>query len=212
VSSFLAFRVARFSRLALLVVVAGCSRGPGALRPPRIDAIAAASEVMKSLDRDGDGKLSRAEWSGSPEIAAIAASYDKNSDGFLESAELVGGFEAWQKTGVGARSVPFRVTLNGSPLAGATVRLVPAEFLGKAVKPASAQTGQTGGGQLAMAAEDRPKNAPNMPLVQPGIYRVEITHPSAKIPAKYNTETSLGIEITSLNPGPDGAIWSLTNK
>jgi hypothetical protein len=63
-----------------------------------------------------------------------------------------------------------------------------------------------------MAAEDRPKNAPNMPLVQPGIYRVEITHPSVKIPAKYNTETTLGIEITSASPGPEGAIWSLTNK
>jgi len=198
--------------MALLVVLAACSRGPGALRPPHIDASAAAAEVMKSLDRDGDGKLSRAEWAASPEIAAIAANYDKNSDGFLESAELVSGFEAWQKTGVGVRSVPFRVTLNGSPLAGATVRLVPADFLGNAVKPASAQTGQSGGGQLAMAAEDRPKNAPNMPLVQPGIYRVEITHPSVKIPAKYNTETTLGIEITSASPGPEGAIWSLTNK
>jgi hypothetical protein len=198
--------------MALLLVLVGCSRGPGALRPPHIDASAAATAVIKSLDRDGDGKLSRAEWAGSPEIAAIAANYDKNSDGFLESAELIAGFEAWEKARIGARTVPFRVTLNGLPLAGATVRLVPAEFLDNAVKPASAQTGQSGGGQLAMAPNDRPKNAPNMPLVQPGIYRVEITHPSVKIPAKYNSETSLGIEITSLNPGPEGAIWSLTNK
>ena len=57
-----------------------------------------------------------------------------------------------------------------------------------------------------MAAEDRPRNAPNIPLMQPGLYHVEITHPSTKIPAKYNTQTTLGIEITSGNPGPEGAV------
>ena len=32
-----------------------------------------------------------------------------------------------------------------------------------------------------------------------GIYRVEITHPTKKIPAKYNTETELGFEFHQTN-------------
>jgi hypothetical protein len=57
-----------------------------------------------------------------------------------------------------------------------------------------------------------PKGAPQIELMQPGLYRIEVTHPSRKIPAKYNTETTLGIEITSANPGPRGVHWSLTTK
>jgi hypothetical protein len=202
----------RLSRLALLTAFVGCSNQPSAIRPPNVDANDAAQKVIAELDHDGDGKLSRSEWAKSPSIAATASAYDKNGDGFLELDELVSGIEVWKKTGVGARSVPFKVILNGSPLAGATVRLVPAPFLSDAVKPASGQTSASGGGQFAMAREDLPKNAPNMPLVQPGLYQVEITHPSVKIPAKYNTQTTLGIEITSGNPGPEGAVWSISNK
>jgi hypothetical protein len=199
-------------RLSLLIAVAGCSNRPGAIRPPDVDANDAAATIIEELDRDGDGKLAQAEWTSSPVVAAVATNYDKNADRFLESAEIVAGIAQWQTTGVGARSVPFRVIFNGAPLVGATVTLVPADFLGDAVKPATATTGPGGGGQLALAREDLPKNAPNMPLMQPGLYRVEITHPSIKVPAKYNTETTLGIEISSANPGPEGALWSIGNK
>ena len=144
------------------------------------------------------------EWSASPALVAVSASYDKNGDGTLSAEEIAAGLAAWQQSGVGARAVPFVVRWNGRPLAGATVRLVPAPFLDDAVKGASGETGPGGAGQLSMAAEDRPRNAPNIPLMQPGLYHVEITHPSIKIPAKYNTQTTLGIEITSGNPGPEG--------
>ena len=194
------------------LALSGCSNQPGAIRPPNVDASEAAKKLVEELDHDGDGKLSRAEWAKSPSIAAAASGYDKNGDGFLESAELVSGVDVWKRTGVGVRSVPFKVILNGTPLPGATVRLVPAAFLGDVVKPASGETGASGGGQFAIAREDLPKNAPNMPLVQPGLYQVEITHPSVKIPSKYNTQTTLGIEITSGNPGPEGVVWSIVNK
>ena len=32
--------------------------------------------------------------------------------------------------------------------------------------------------------------------MQPGLYRVEITHPTVTLPAKYNTETTLGREVS----------------
>jgi hypothetical protein len=192
--------------------VAGCTGRPGAISPPAVDAAAAAQQAIELLDRSGDRTLSKEEWSASPELTSAAERYDANRDSSLDVEEIENGLEAWQQTGIGARSVPFAVHFNGRPLAGATVRLVPAAFLGEAIKPATGKAGPNGGGYLRMAPEDLPKNAPNIPLVQPGLYRVEITHPSANIPAQYNASTTLGIEITSGNPGPEGITWILSTK
>jgi hypothetical protein len=198
--------------VALAISFAGCSRGPGAIRPPKVNATSAAAAAIEKFDRNGDGKLTKDEWQASPELAAAATQYDKNADGQLTADEIAAGISAWQQAGVGVRSVPFDVRFNDKPLVGATVRLVPASFLGDGVKAAFAQTNSGGSGQFNMKPEDRPPNAPNMPLMQPGLYLVEITHPTIKIPAKYNTATTLGIEITSSNPGLEGVKWSLSSK
>ncbi len=198
--------------IAIIVGAIGCSQGPRSIQPPKVNASAAATAAIEQYDRNGDGKLSKDEWRLSPDLTAVAAEYDQNGDGELTSEEIANGVAAWQQTGIGARSVPFEVRWKGQPLAGATVRLEPASFLGGAVKGASGQTSVAGSGQFNMTAEDRPKNAPNMPLMQPGLYHVIVTHPSIKIPAKYNTETTLGIEITSANPGSVGVKWSLDAK
>jgi hypothetical protein len=194
------------------LLVSGCSRGPGAIRPPDVDADAAAAEAIELYDKSGDGQLAKEEWSASPALAAVAPSYDKNADGILVDDEIAEGIGAWKQSGVGARAVPFVVQWNGRPLAGATVKLVPAPFLAEALKGASGETSPSGAGQLSVAPEDRPRNAPNIPLMQPGLYHVQITHPTTKIPAKYNTETTLGIEISRGKPGTEGAVWSLSAK
>ncbi|HEX3599635.1 MAG TPA: hypothetical protein VHU84_05795 [Lacipirellulaceae bacterium] len=198
--------------IAIIVGAAGCNQGPGAIRPPKVNASAAAAAAIKQYDRNGDGKLAKDEWRTSPALAAVASQYDQNGDGELTSEEIAAGIAAWRQTGIGARTVPFEVRLNGQPLSGATVRLEPAPFLGGGVKEASGETSAGGNGQFNMKPEDRPKNAPNMPLMQPGLYHVLITHPSIKIPPKYNIDTTLGIEITSSNPGPEGVKWSLSSK
>ena len=202
----------RWQLIVALCLVAGCNQGPGTISPPDVDASSAAAGAVELYDKNADGQLSKDEWSASPALVAVAASYDKSGDGTLSDEEIIAGISAWEQSGVGARTVPFMVRWNGRPLPGATVRLAPAPFLDDAVKVASGETGPGGAGQLSLAAEDRPRNAPNIPLMQPGLYHVEITHPSTKIPAKYNTQTTLGIEITSGNPGPEGAVWSLTAK
>jgi hypothetical protein len=191
------------------VCLAGCSRSPTALYPPSVNAKSAANAAIDAYDRNGDGQLSNDEWSASPELAAVVKSYDASGDGTLDAGEIRGGIESWAENAVGPRQVPFTVTLDNRPLTGATVKLVPAPFFGSEMKAASSESGPGGGGNLAMAPEDMPKGAPKMALVQPGLYRVEILHPTQKVPAKYNTETILGIEITSANPGPQGVHWSL---
>jgi hypothetical protein len=197
---------------AALLLIAGCSGRPGAIRPPDVDAEGAAAQAIELFDKSGDGQLGQQEWSASPALSAVSKAYDANGDGNLTGDEIVTGLNGWQQSGVGARVVPFRVTLDGQRLIGAVVKLTPAPFLGDAIKGASGETGASGAGQLSMAAEDRPRNAPDIALMQPGLFHVEITHASKKIPAKYNTQTTLGIEITGANPGPEGAVWSLTSK
>ena len=73
-------------------------------------------------------------------LASVGNQYDKNQDGTLSSDEIAGGIAAWNQTGVGARQVPFTVQLDGRGLSGATVRLIPASFLGDGLKGASGQT------------------------------------------------------------------------
>lgn len=54
--------------------------------------------------------------------------------------------------------------------------------------------------------------APNVPIVQPGIYWIKITHPSIKIPAKYNTDSTLVIEIAKDTLSRGGITWTLSAK
>ncbi len=199
-------------RIAIaLICIAGCSSHPGALRPPRVNPAKATQAAISEFDRNGDGELSKAEWSKSPELTVVAKRADANGDDKLTADEIRAAIEEWQQNAVGPRQVPFSVSLNDRPLSGATVRLVPAEFFGPELKPATSETGPGGGGFLTMAPEDMPPSAPKMALVEPGWYRVEVTHPTRKIPARYNTESTLGIEITSSNPGPQGVHWSLSS-
>jgi hypothetical protein len=202
------------SRLIVLLAAFtfGCARGPGALYPPEIDPAAAAQLAVELHDDNGDGSLNEDEWKSSAALAAVANRFDANGDAQLVVDEIRDGLVEWQENAVGPRVVPFVVQLDNRPLAGATVRLVPADFLADELKPATAETGVGGSGHLTMAPEDMPKNAPKIRLVQPGLYSVEITHPSRKVPARYNTKTTLGIEITSSNPGPVGILWSLSSK
>ena len=150
------------------------------------------------------------ELAAAPELLAIAGQDAANNDAALDADEIQSGIEKWKDSAVGPRQVPFIITLDSRPLVGAMVTLKPASFFGSELKGATGKSGPTGGGQLATSPEDLPKAAPKLALVQAGLYRVEITHPSVKIPAKYNTESILGIEVSSSDPGPQGVHWSLS--
>jgi hypothetical protein len=139
--------------------------------------------------------------------------YDADKDGALSRDELAAGIGSWEQRGTGALALPFKVLLDNRPLGGAEVKLVPVSFLGDAVKPATGVAGDSGSGSLKLAAADRPANLPpHIPVIQPGLYRVEITHPTTTLPAKYNTESTLGIEAAIAGQSPAGVTWSLTSK
>jgi hypothetical protein len=198
----------RQARLAVVLIsLCGCSGRPGDIDPPDVDPASAAEAAMQQLDKDGDGQLSSAELEASPGLGSAATRYDSDNDGSLSLEEVTAGIRRWAEGEVGAATVPFVVRLDGRPLSDAVVKAIPEPFLGDVLKPATGIDGY-----LAVAPEDRPPNSPNFPLMQPGLYRIEITHLSVSIPAKYNSETILGHEVSQDTVGNQAVVWSLTTK
>ncbi|MEM8680687.1 MAG: hypothetical protein AAGF97_15165, partial [Planctomycetota bacterium] len=121
-------------------------------------------------------------------------------DGEVSKAELDQRFEAWADLKSALNAVRAQVLLNGKPLAGATVNFEPAfQFEGQ-IKPASGVTDDFGVAVIAIADEDLPKVQHGLKGVHTGTYLVRITHPDKDIPAKYNSETTLGYEPQIGNP------------
>jgi hypothetical protein len=199
-----------WSRLIIITVLLappGCSGRPGRIRPPDVDADEAAEAAIDQLDKDGDGQLNAAELQEAAGLAAVKDRYDADGNGLVSLEEVAAGIRRWSEGQVGAAAVAYSVQLDGRPLPGAQVEAVPEPFLRDAIKPAKGLEGY-----LAVAPEDRPPNSPNMPLIMPGLYRIKITHPSVSVPAKYNTHTTLGLEVSAETRADQAIVWALTTK
>ena len=78
------------------------------------------------------------------------------------------------------------------------MELVPESFLGDTLQPGEGTTNDRG------MAKPVTVGAPaGLPGVEFGIYRVRITHPEIDIPARYNLETELGLELSPLERDRD---------
>jgi len=192
-----------FSRLAtgaLLVAIGanwGCwGGGPSRVKAPSIDAAAAASGALKKYDANGDGKISGTELDKAASLKSSLSVLDTNGDKAISEDEIKARIDSWLESQLGRMGLIVVVTRRGKPLEGAKVTLVPEEFLGGAVPKATGTTDEGGGASLtAVGAAIEGAEG-----VAPGFYRVEITKGS-EIPARYNTETTLGVEVAMDAPG-----------
>jgi hypothetical protein len=202
-----------FARPRLLVLtlatLAACSRGPGRLAPPAIDADAAAEAALQALDRNGDAKLDHAELAECPAILGAISKYDADADGFVVTDELARRIRSWSSERTAMTSYFCRVYWNGSPLPGAKVEFIPESFLGSAIKPATGQTKSSGHANLEIAAADLPTDL-RISGVHLGLYKVRITHPTIQIPKRYNEATTLGHEVTLSRDSAGPAEFKLT--
>jgi hypothetical protein len=167
------------------------------VRQPYIDPSDAGQQAMEIYDTDGDGRVAGAELEKAPGLKAALPRLDSNSDNAVTADEVAARVEAWKRAGIGLMSFGFTVTLNGSPLSGATVRFEPEPFLGDEIKSATTTTNHLGGGSATIAKEDRPD--PSFPPgMQLGLYKVKISKMNGgkeTIPAAYNENTILGQEV-----------------
>ena len=179
--------IAGFALAFVVLVIAGCTNRPGRVYPPDYSSSAGA-DAIAAFDTNKDGKISGAELDKCPGVKAALARLDPSGKGEVTADMITARIQAWKDSRTGRTSFSCSVTQNGRPLVGADVKLVPEKFLGDYVKTAVGKTDQNG-----MAMISIPGITP--PGIAPGLYRVEITKSGVNIPAKYNKDTILGVEI-----------------
>lgn len=174
----------------LLVAMCGCSDRPSPLRHPYIQAQNAAREAISQYDTDGDKLLSEKELEACPGILNALPDIDSDGDRMVSEAEISARISTWQGDSTVLVFPRVHVRVGKKPLVGARVDLIPEPFLAPYLKPGSGTVGKTGMAAISMPEADPPGMAC-------GIYKVRVTHPSQSIPAKFNEQTILGLEITA---------------
>lgn len=182
-----------------LMLSAGCSSTPSRVEMVEIDPDDAAAQAMAAYDANQDGKLADDELRAVPGILKWKKLYDLDGDGAVSEAEIVARIEKWQRDKLAFCSVAARVELNGRPLRGVEVTLVPEPYLGAGLKPAKGVTNRRGNAALSVAPEDVPEAIKARGIsatgVYPGTYRIELKHASTKLPNVTRAGMPLGEEV-----------------
>ena len=184
----------------LTVLISGCTSGEKRIQPPRIDPGAAASQAMELYDTNHDGKLSQEELVKCPGVLISLGRYDTNNDKAIDQEEIRSRLGELLKHGTGATQLACNVSYQGKALGGATVVLEPEPYLGTEIQAAEGLTTNAGVANVGMPPEKAPAAFKSMKLIQYGTFKVRIAHPTIKLPAKYNTETTLGYETIPGEP------------
>jgi hypothetical protein len=173
--------------------------GCGGVKEFRVDPVAASKVALEQYDKNGDGLLDMTELRACPALLRELRAYDESKDKKLSADEIGAQIRDMYGQGPGMTSLNCTVSLDGTALSGATVRFIPETFLGPEIKEANGVTNSTGTAALGISPDELPKELRRHHLMRVGIYRVEVTHPTKKIPPKYNTETELGFEFHQTN-------------
>ena len=176
--------------LGLLSTLVGCSSKPSRVQAPDLDPRGVAKRAIQRYDQDGDAKLTGEELS--PALKALLETADQDGDGALSQAEIVDRLKAHVESRIGLHDVGGTVLLDGRPLPDAVVRFLPDPVLEGIVEPASGRTDMGGFVELEIEGND-------LPGVQPGFYRVEVSRTDANnreiVPSRYNVDSELGQEV-----------------
>lgn len=182
-----------------LLAIAGCSDEPPSPPRPHIDPQQAAQEALKLYDKKGDGVLDAKELKDSPPLFDLLQNIKAKSPDHpdtLSAADIASRLEGWAKGPSILIPAAGMVSVDGKPLDAATVTFEPEPFLGPSYH---SHQGQTNGAGLFQLDPDL-KELGNGIFV--GLYRVRISKKvggKETIPARYNTETELGVELSPDN-------------
>lgn len=187
--------VCPLAALFALASTAGCSTNSGGLSRPGVDPSAAAARAIELYDANKDGSLSQDELAKCPPLATALTTFDTDANGILALDEIEKQLRALCGPTSAYTTYSCTVFLNGRPLDGATVKLRPADFLDGALPPAEGVTDASGMALPTISRDRLPAALAREALVSPGLYHVEITHPTTAVLAKYNEATELGCEV-----------------
>lgn len=178
------------------LVLTGCSTAPSRVVAPPINPNAGTDAITK-LDKNADGAIDATEAKLAPAFleAGAKSRIDANSDGKVTADEITARVNKWAESKVGITQYSLSITLDGRPVEGAVIKLVPEDWLGTEIKGGSGTTDTSGRANISLAVEDLKANEKDLQGMRLGYFKVEVTHPSIAIPAKYNTATEIGVEI-----------------
>jgi hypothetical protein len=182
-----------------LTAVAGCDGRPSRINPPRVNAAAAADEAIKQYDANHDGKIDQEELKKCTFFGGLA------KDGAVTAEAIAAEINRWAESKIGRVDWKARVLHGGKPLEKAVVKMVPEKFLGSNMIAAEGVTNKNGITSLSVPT----KKADEIPGVSLGFYRLQITKDGDNVPAKYNTESTLGVLVGG-GQGPTAAEIRLT--
>jgi hypothetical protein len=178
--------------------IAGCDRQPPRVLQVPLSPGGISSEAMKLCDTNKDGKIAGPELDKAPGLKASLKVMKTDATKGVTEAQISERVQKWIDSKIGRQTVSCMVTRNGQPLVGATVKFVPEIFLKEYLKETpQGKTSTTGMAMISLPTTPGPEGDP--PGMGPGMYRVEITKEGDNIPAKYNTNTELGQEVSLEN-------------
>ena len=181
-----------FCLVALLSTVCLGCMGPSRVHAPKIDASGAGTAAIEQYDTNKDGKIAGEELNACPALRSALKRIDTDGDQAISAEEITARIEKWQASKLGLTSARCSVTFRGQPLPNAKVTLEPEAFLGEAIVAGEGTTGQSGSASIKQPES----KLPGMPL---GFYKIKITSDSMQVPAIYNDNTVLGVEIAPDN-------------
>ena len=194
--------------LFLLAGFWGCSNQ---VALPSLSPDGAARAAMAEYDTNKDGSLDAAELEKCPALKNGLKTMDKDGNGRLSEQEIADRLTIFYRDSrAGLTSVTCLVLLDGKPLAGATVAVEPEKFLGPVIKSATGVSDADGVVALQMEGE---KEVGIMQYGFFKV-RVSKKDAQGKetIPAKYNDKTTLGAEVAPDGRGGNGIRLQLTSK
>ena len=183
-----------------LPLLVGCDGGPVPVSQPDFDPARTAAQAMELYDVNRDGMLSEKELAACPGILMNRSLYDTDGNGAVSRQEIEERLRDLRQSGVGLTQLSIDVRLNGKPLRGAEVQLIPEPYLGPNVKPAFGKAGQRGLAVMNIPDSELPETEHGLTGIHYGTYKLAITHPEVQLPAKYNSQTTLGYETQRGNP------------
>ena len=161
---------------------------------PDYDPVAIAKGAIEAYDADTDGQLSKSECKSTP---FTLDRWDSDKDGSITESEIEERIGKYIEKKTGMLDLTCKVTLNGRELGDAIVEFVPEEFMGGAIQTAEGTTSIDG--MVMPAVPEIIAKDPVLTGVQPGLYKIRVTHSDIKLPAKYNDATTLTFDASPLD-------------
>jgi hypothetical protein len=196
------------------MAASGCiGGGPASVEAPDISSDDAVAAALKSYDQNGDKAFSGEELDHVPGIAMFLPEYDKDGDKSVSQPELTERFGRLFAM-PGFTKLSCTVLFNNRPLPDAEVVFEPEPFMGQGYKTARGTTSGDGIADISIPNDQLPEA--NRRLgggIYQGLYKVSVTHPTAKIPETYGgADTVLGHEVGNLTTAGSSAMFRLDSK